>query len=110
MANEMRMNKLTLTVLAILGILVTLIILLNTRRGYSGSDQLIHVSQLIAASIELAERGGRKVVEIRNADNSKINQLSKGKTKEGRDEYVTLGDQVSEMKCMDALSHCNDES
>jgi len=91
----MRMKKLTLTVLAILGIMITLVILLHTRKDYSGNDRLIHVSQLIAASIELAERGGRKVVEIRNADNSMINQLSKGKTKEGRDEYVTLGDQVS---------------
>ncbi len=91
----MRLNKLTLTVLAVLGILVTIYIVLNTKKEYSGDDQLIHISQLIAASIDLAEKAGKRIVEIRGMDNSKINQLSKGKTKEGKDEYVTLGDQVS---------------
>ena len=97
MASEMRINKLTLIVLAILGILVTIYVVLNTRSDYSGDNQLVHISQLIAASIDLVERGGRKVVEIRQMDDSKINQLTKGKTKEGKNEYVTLGDQVMKM-------------
>ena len=58
-------------------------------------EEMITISELIAASIHLAEAGGRKIVEIRKMDDAQIGQLTKGHTKEGMSEYVTLGDQLS---------------
>ena len=95
MANGMRQNKLTLAVLVALGVMVTIYVLFNTKKDYSEESQTIHLSQLISASIELVGRGGRKVVKVRNVDESHIHQLSKGFTKEGKNQYVTMGDKVN---------------
>lgn len=110
MAAEIRTNKLTLTVLVVLGMMVTLFVVLNTGKEYSGDNQTIHISQLISASIDLVERGGRRIVQVRNMDDSQIGQLSKGLTKEGKNEYVTMGDKVGhnlliDCSCFDFVPH-----
>lgn len=95
--SDVRMNRITLTVLLALGLVVTIYILSKVRSAGSElySEDVIRLSELISASIDLAERGGRRVVEVRNMDDSEIGQLSKGMTKEGKSEYVTIGDKVN---------------
>lgn len=95
MLNDRRVNKFTPIVLLVLGVMVTVYVFLNMGEDYSELSQTIRISHLISASIELVRRGGRRVVEVRNMDASQINQLSKGLTDEGKDEYVTMGDKVS---------------
>lgn len=96
MAKEMRLNKLTLAILIALGVLVILYVISST--GNTGpwdeDESMVRLSELISASIDLAERAGNRVKEVREMDNKEIGQLSKGQTKEGKKEYVTLGDQV----------------
>lgn len=90
------MNKLTLAVLSALGLMVLIFIIFRATRGSSGvSSENIKLSELISASIDLAERAGKKVVQIRNMDDAEIGKLSKGSTKEGKKEYVTIGDKVN---------------
>ena len=95
MANELRINKVTLAVLVSLGLVVTVYVFLNTRKNYTSESRGIPISQLIAASIDLVELGGKRVVEVRNMGDSEIGRLSKGLTKQGKSEYVTLGDKVA---------------
>ncbi|XP_065889396.1 inositol monophosphatase 3-like [Dysidea avara] len=59
------------------------------------NEETVKISEILSAAIDLAKQGGKKVVEIRNSDNVDFNQLSKGKTKEGKDEFVTAGDHKS---------------
>ena len=58
-------------------------------------EQSIQISQLISASIHLAEQSGEKIVAIRKLDDTQIGKLSKGLTKEGANDYITLGDKES---------------
>ena len=76
-----------------------MLFLVYTVRGVSYSDKTIKLSKLISASIHLAEQGGKKVVEVREMDNDQIGQLLKGNTKEGKGEYVTFGDKVTNRLC-----------
>ena len=87
------MNKSGLILLLAIAFLVLVFILYTGRSGYV--EETVRISELIAASIHLAEKSGAKIVEIRKLNNDEIGQLSKGLTKEGMDEYVTLGDQMS---------------
>nr|XP_054772836.1 inositol monophosphatase 3-like [Lytechinus pictus] len=59
----------------------------------SKQGELISMKQLLVASIQLAERGGKVVKEIRDAH--KLNEASKGKTLEGANNPVTDGDMKS---------------
>ena len=94
MAKEVRVNKLSLAVLIALGILVTVYVISSVRKR--GPLEVVRLSELISASIDLAGRAGDRVVEVRSMDDEEIGKLSKGLTKEGKKEYVTLGDKVSE--------------
>ena len=90
------MNKLSLAVLSALGVAV-LIFIISRATGGSGSSrdpEGIRLSELISASIDLAERAGKRVVQVRNMDDAEIGKLSKGNTKEGKKEFVTIGDKV----------------
>ncbi len=58
------------------------------------SRETVRISKVLSASIILAERGGRRIVEIRKMTDDEIGRLSKGRTNEGKDEFVTLGDKV----------------
>ena len=93
MAKDVRVNKTGIVVLGTIGISVLLFLLYYTRGRYT--DEKIRLSELISASIYLAEAGGRRIAEIRKMKDSEIGQLSKGNTKEGASEYVTLGDKES---------------
>ena len=96
MATEVKVNKFALTILIALGVMVSIYIISKTKRNYA--EQNIKLSQLISASINLVERAGRRVAEVREMDNSEIGQISKGLTKEGKNEYVTAGDKVKGRK------------
>ena len=95
MATDFKLNKLTLAVLVALGVVVLLFLLSNIRSGQSYTTESIRLSELISASIDLARKGGNRVKDIRNMDDAEIGKLSKGLTKEGKEEYVTIGDKVS---------------
>ena len=58
-------------------------------------EEMVKISELLSASIELAEKAGVQVVKIRTSDTVEFDQMSKGKTKEGKDEFVTAGDYKS---------------
>ena len=68
-------------------------LLYSARVGYT--DEKIRISELLSACIDLAERGGRRVIEVRKMSPNEMEQSSKGQTKEGAAEYVTLGDRDS---------------
>ena len=87
------MNRVGIAILGTIGISVLLFLLYCTRGHYT--EEKIRLSELISASIYLAEAGGKRVVEIRKLKDSDIGQLSKGNTKEGASEYVTIGDKES---------------
>ena len=50
----------------------------------------IKLSELILASIDLAEKSGTKLVEIRKMNSDEIHKLSRELTNEGIDEYVAV--------------------
>ena len=93
MAKELRLNRTGLVILGAVAVVVMILLLYMSRGGYV--DEKVKISELIAASIHLAEQGGKKIRAVRKLDDAKIGQLSKGQTKEGKDEYVTMGDQKS---------------
>jgi len=92
----MALSRVSLTVLVSLGVMVCLFIILNMSNKREYSEEYVKLSELISASIDLARRGGQRVVEVRNMNDEEIGRLTKGKTKEGKDEYVTIGDKVFE--------------
>ena len=94
MASDFRFNKLSLGFLLAVAFLVMVFIVHSARRG-SYVEETVKISELLAVSIQLAEAGGKRVVEVRQMEDSEIGQLSKGQTKEGKNEYVTMGDQRS---------------
>ena len=93
MAKEVKINKTGVAVIGSLGLVVTLFLLYQARGG-AYVEKTVKISELISASISLVEHAGRKVVEVRNLNDEDIGKLSKGLTKEGKNEYVTLGDKV----------------
>lgn len=97
MANEMRLNRLSLVVLITLGVVVVLYVVSSVRKRGSleSLENTVRLSELISASIDLAARAGERVVEVRAMDDTEIGKLSKGLTKQGKKEYVTFGDQVN---------------
>lgn len=99
MAKEVRVNKVSLAILIALGTLVTVYVISSVKkRGpLEAYQNVVRLSELISASIDLASRAGDRVVEIRSMNDEEIGKLSKGLTKEGKKEYVTLGDKVSDM-------------
>merc|ERR1711887_450362 len=50
------------------------------------------MKELLSVAIQAAERGGDKVYQVRHGE---LGQNSKGKTAEGVDDPITLGDQYS---------------
>ncbi len=92
MANDLKFNRNGVLVLAAIGVLMVVFIFY---RVGGGLRETVRISELLSASITLAERGGKRVVEIRKMSDDEIGRLSKGRTKEGKDEYVTLGDKVT---------------
>lgn len=53
----------------------------------------VSLRALLIAGIDFAERGGDKVREVKKANN--LNEESKGETKEGANDPLTLGDRMS---------------
>lgn len=94
MAKEMRLNKVTLVVLIALGVVMSLYVIAKIGRQSNYAEEYIKLSELLSASIDLAERGGGRVVAVRNMGDEEIGRLSKGLTQEGKKEYVTVGDKV----------------
>ena len=98
MAKDLRINKTGVVVLASVGAFVLLLLLYHMHGNYSksGYDQrFVKISELLSASIDLAERGGAEIVRIRKLTDEELGRESKGKTVEGAQEFVTMGDQHS---------------
>lgn len=93
MAKEVKINRTGIAIIGALGLVVTLFLLYQMRRG-GYVENTIKISELISASVSLAEQAGKKVVEVRKMSDEEIGTLSKGQTKEGKNEYVTTGDKV----------------
>lgn len=67
----------------------------------SNNTDMICLPELLSAAIDLAERGGREIVQVH--DQKKIDISVKGETKEGASEYVTQGDKRSHAKIVAGL-------
>lgn len=81
--------------LAIFIILILFCALMSSRKSYKYRKESIKISELLSASIHLAELSGRKIVEVRNGVDPDIKATVKSHTDEGAKEYVTLGDRKS---------------
>ncbi len=99
MVKELRMNKdkVSLVIMIALGIVVILYVISSVRKRRVSEN--IRISELISASLVLVNRAGERVVEVRGMDDAEIGRLSKGLTKEGKQEFVTFGDKVSKYEC-----------
>lgn len=94
---NIKLNPVGVIVLIVLGGGTILLI----RNSFHGGDienskatqEVISMKQLLVASIQLAERGGAVVKDIRDAH--RLNAASKGKTEEGANNPVTDGDMKS---------------
>lgn len=93
MAKEVKINKTGVAIIGSLGLVVTFFLLYQARGGRY-VEETVKISELISASISLVEQAGEKVVEVRKLNDEDIGKLSKGLTKEGKNEYVTIGDKV----------------
>lgn len=82
--------------LVIMAVGITMLLgMLYVSRHPGYVEHTVRISQLISASIHLVEKSGERIVAIRNLDDKQIGRMSKGLTKEGANEYVTLGDKES---------------
>ena len=94
MVNDFRLNRSGVVILLAVGIFVMVFLVYAGRGRYV--EETIKISELLSASIHLAEAGGAMVVHIRKMDDSEISQLTKGLTiKEGANEYATIGNRKS---------------
>lgn len=88
-----KVNRALLAVLAVLAALVFVSYLTRTNLCQT-KENTVRISELIAASIDLSERGGEEVRAVRRGGSS-IGQEVKGKTSVHTKDYVTQGDKRS---------------
>ena len=93
MAKEVKINRTGVAVIGALGVVVIVFLVYQTRGG-GYVEKTVKISELISASISLVEKAGKVVVSVRKMDDKEIEVVAKGLTKEGKNEYVTLGDKV----------------
>ena len=92
-AVNVRLNPLGVLVLAVVGICVGCYVFNIPGRFNSPTDMsTVSMRQLLSVSIDLAQKGGVKVYEVRKGSDKEFGQQEKGKTKEGAAEYMTQGD------------------
>ncbi|XP_076440856.1 inositol monophosphatase 3-like [Babylonia areolata] len=84
---NIRLNPVGLVVLSVF--VMCLFFYLFGFPGFS-KDEKVSMRQLLSVSVDLAERGGRRVKEIAEAQT--LEAKEKGKTKEGAKEMLTQGD------------------
>lgn len=77
--------------IVLLSLLLLYFLVRSNNKTYA--DKYVKISQLLAASIHLAEESGRQIVAIRRDEHPDVKV--KGHTAEGAAEYVTAGDQKS---------------
>ena len=94
-----RMADIKINKPAIIFMLVFVIILFfyvcSSRLSIWTKEETVKISELLSASVDLARQAGQQVVKIRDSSGVDFDQMSKGKTKEGKDEFVTAGDYKS---------------
>ena len=100
-----KVNRALLAVLAVLGALVFVSYLTRTPNPNlcQTKENTVRISELIAASIDLSERGGEEVRAVRRGGSS-IGQEVKGKTSVDTKDYVTQGDKRSHEAIVAGLS------
>ncbi|XP_077392957.1 inositol monophosphatase 3 isoform X1 [Festucalex cinctus] len=64
--------------------------------AFSSQRRNVNLRELLAVSVEAAVLGGKEVKKVR--DENSLKEKSKGKTKEGADELLTMGDLLSHRK------------
>ena len=92
--SDIKINK-SAVVFVVVFILLVFFYVFSGRISVWRNEETVKISEILSAAIDLAKKGGEKVVEIRNSESIDFQQLSKGKTKEGKDEFVTAGDHMS---------------
>ncbi|XP_077392976.1 inositol monophosphatase 3 isoform X2 [Festucalex cinctus] len=69
---------------------------LSSRLAAFSQRRNVNLRELLAVSVEAAVLGGKEVKKVR--DENSLKEKSKGKTKEGADELLTMGDLLSHRK------------
>uniref|UniRef100_A0A8C5MEG4 Inositol monophosphatase 3 n=1 Tax=Leptobrachium leishanense TaxID=445787 RepID=A0A8C5MEG4_9ANUR len=64
--------------------------------GLPGPEQTVDLRQLLAAAVKAAELGGKEVTRVR--ESNLLDEKRKGKTREGADDKMTRGDELSNKK------------
>jgi len=90
MGGSIRLNPCGLLCLGLASLLI-----LYYAFGRTDNREKISIKEMLAASIDVAKKGGYELKKIRELDNSEIGEKSKGKTAEGANNPVTDGDMIS---------------
>lgn len=91
---DIKVNKPAI-IFAIIFVLILLFYVCSGRFSIWQKEETLKISELLSASVDLAKQAGLQVVKIRRSSMADFSQMTKGKTKEGKDEFVTAGDYKS---------------
>ena len=94
MMGDIKINKPVIIFMTIF-IVILFFYVCSGRLSIWQNEEKVKISELISASLDLARQAGNEIVKIRDSSTLDFHQKSKGKTKEGKDEFVTAGDFTS---------------
>ena len=94
MMADIKINK-PVIIFAVIFIVILFFYACSGRLSIWQNEETVKISELISASLYLARQAGGEIVKIRESSALEFHQKSKGKTKEGKDEFVTAGDYTS---------------
>ncbi|KAM9844900.1 inositol monophosphatase 3 [Aulostomus maculatus] len=101
-----RLSPLGVAVFCLLGVGVLYHLyagVLSTRWAASRQKRNVDLRELLAVSVEAAVLGGKEVKKVR--EENALKEKSKGKTKEGASELLTMGDLQSHRKMYNLISN-----
>ncbi|XP_035526438.1 inositol monophosphatase 3 isoform X2 [Morone saxatilis] len=101
-----RLSPLGVAVFCLLGVGVIYHLyagVISSRLAAFRQRRTVDLRDLLAVSVEAAELGGREVKTVR--DDNSLKEKSKGKTKEGANEPLTMGDLQSHRKMFNLLKN-----
>ncbi|KAF7647405.1 hypothetical protein LDENG_00172850 [Lucifuga dentata] len=99
-----RLSPLGVAVFCLLGVGVIYHLysgVISNRFAFVRLRRTVDLRELLALSVEAAVQGGREVKSVRLGN--VLEEKSKGKTKEGRDEFLTMGDLQSHKKMFNLI-------
>lgn len=84
------LNRMGVCVLFLCFLIIALYMIKDVEDSETNKPATINVKQVLLSAVELAKKGGEEVVKVRK--NADMAVHSKGKTKEGANDPVTIAD------------------